>query len=939
MSQAENRAADSGQSPDRPDVHWHALPAADVARRLGADLDAGLAPREAAKRLRRYGPNELQAAEGVRWYVLLGLQFRSVVVLLLVAAAAVSFALGEVLEGVGVMVVIALNAGIGFLTEYRASRAMEALRKLGTPEATAFRGGKRKTLPAADLVPGDVVVLQEGQTVPADARVIESAELRVEEASLTGEPAAVGKAEDALDDAGLPLADRVNMVYKTTHVTSGNGRAVVVATGMDTEIGRVSELVAGVEKGQTPLQRKLDRMGRRLIVVCILVAAVVFAAGFLQGMDWGVMLRAAIALAVAAVPEGLPAVATITLAVGMKRMADRNALIRRLPAVETLGSATCVCTDKTGTLTRGEMTATRLVLPDRTVDVSGGGYEPEGEFREDDAAVEPMDDLGLRAILLAGVLCNNATIERSADAWRISGDTTEGALAVAAAKAGLDADETRRRHPERHEFAFTSDAMMMGTVNERLSEAFEPGDGLMLCVKGAPDKILERCTRVLGSSGPAELDDDARAALADQNETLAGEGLRVLAVAYRPVKEPPRDAEAAYRELTWVGLFGILDPPRDEVRDKVDVLTAAGIETVMITGDQPATAGRIAAELHIAPKNGPVLTGRDLAETTPERLAEHLENVEVFARVSPEQKVDICKALQGRGNIVAMLGDGVNDAIALKQAEIGVAMGIKGTDVAKETAEMVLLDDRFATVAAALHQGRIVFANIRKFVHYLFSCNLSEIMTMLLASLLAVFAGGYVSPLPLLPLQILWLNIVTDVFPALALAMEPGESDIMRRPPRDPKADILDRPLIVSIFGFAALITVSTLAAYAVGAALHPADAHNAASSGAALSAHGGEASYAGTMCFMTIAMAQLVHVFNSRKERKALGAREWFGNRYVLGALVLVIGLQLLAVYAPFLQKVLKTRPLGARDWLVVAALALLPLAVGQLRRRFASR
>ncbi len=899
---------------------WHALSPAQTAEKLGSDSHNGLGEHEAKKRRIKYGLNELRPPETIRWHEILLEQFKSLVVLMLLAATGVAFAVGDYLEGAGVLIVILLNAVIGFVTEFRANRAMEALQKLGTSEATVIRSGQRKSVPAADLVPGDVIVVQEGEAIPADARLVESAELRVEESSLTGEPEAVAKHPEPIDDEELPLADRANMIYKSTHVASGNGQAIVVHTGMASQIGHVSKLVGGIEETETPLKRRLDQLGRKLIVVCLGVALLVFLAGFLQGVEIGQMLLAAIALAIAAVPEGLPAVATITLAVGMKRMARKNALIRSLPAVETLGSVTCICSDKTGTLTRGEMTASKLALPEREVQISGGGYEPEGEFHEAEKSVDPMGDPRLRALLLTGLLCNNSTLQKEEGSWQINGDTTEGALTVAGAKAGLDAPQTRQKYKEIREFAFTSEIMMMATVNEGLAEDFSDGAGRMLCAKGAPDKVLDCCTRIWGPEGVTEMDPDTREKLREENRRLAGEGLRVLAGAYRPLESAPETTEEAYRDLTWIGLFGILDPPRDEVRDTVDLLTRAGIKTVMITGDQPATALRIASELHIAPEVAPVVTGRELARNTPEELAGHIRDVEVFARVSPEQKVDICKALQADGHIVGMLGDGVNDAIALKQADIGVAMGIKGTDVAKETAEMLLLDDRFATVGSAMHQGRVIYANIHKFIHYLFSCNLSEILTMLLASVLFSLTGGWVSPLPLLPLQILWLNIVTDVFPALSLAMEPAEPDVMDHPPRDPDASLLDKPTVISIFGFSGLMTLSTLSAFVLGTWMHG-------------KGQGG-VGYPVTMSFMTLAMTQLFHVFNSRNEHGPMRGRQWINNPYILGSLVLVTGLQLLAVYVPILQEMLGTVALEAKDWALIIPLALMPLVVGQAIR-----
>ncbi len=901
-------------SDDAGPVLWHALPVASVAEQLGADIVEGLSGREVRRRLLRFGPNQLRRARSVPWWRVLAAQFKSLVVLLLVSAAVVAFAMEDVLEGLSVAVVILLNAGIGFVTEYRAGRAMEALQKLGAADAVVLRGGTRLTVPATDVVPGDLLVLNEGDSIVADARLVESAGLQVDEAALTGESVPVVKTVAPLDDAETALADRLNMVFKGTHVAGGNALALVTSTGVSTEIGHVSELVSATEDVETPLERRLARMGRRLIVFCLGVAALVAVLGIARGRETLLMIEAAIALAIAAVPEGLPAVATITLAVGMRRMVRRNALVRRLPAVETLGSATCICTDKTGTLTRNEMTVSRVAVWGRQVEVWGSGYAPEGEFVEAGKSVDAAEDPQLRPLLVASALCSNATVEGSpAGEWVVTGDPTEAALVTAAAKAGLRAGELRRTYVERKEFPFSSDAMMMGTVNEGLGEGLAPGGGTALCVKGAPARVVEHCSRLRTPSGERDLDAAALGKVLAENEAMAGEGLRVLGVAYRSLESVPADAGDAYRELTWLGLVGIADPPREEVRETVDILTGAGIKTVMITGDQPATAARIAAAVHVAPEGADVLTGADINPLDDDQLTEGVTAVEVFARVSPEQKVRILRALQRRGEICAMLGDGVNDAVALKGADIGVAMGIKGTDVAKETADMVLLDDRFVTVGHAVHQGRIIYSNIKKFIHYLFSCNLSEICTMLLASLLG-------HPLPLLPLQILWLNMITDVLPALSLAMEPGEKDVMRHPPRSADAALLDGRTAKSIGGYALLITVCTVAAFLFG--------HHV---------RGNVAGAAVTMSFLTIGFAQLFHVFNSRKERGALRGREWLGNPFVLGAVVVTVGLQLAAVYVPALRLVLKTVPPTGVDWLVIAGCSLAPLIVGQAARRVA--
>ncbi|MCD6416341.1 MAG: HAD-IC family P-type ATPase [Planctomycetes bacterium] len=914
MSSADGGSSDALalSAPERP---WHTLGAEEAVRKLKTDPEAGLSGKQARRRLNQHGPNHLRQARRVPWWQVLGRQLKSLVAFLLVAAAIVAFSMGEALEGCSIIVVLLLNVIIGFFTEYRAGRAMEALQKLGGRNAVAVRDGRPETISATDVVPGDILLLQEGDYVPADGRLVEVAGLQVDESSLTGESLPVAKRIAPLEDPDTALADRACMVFKGTHVTTGNARVAVTATGMKTEIGRVSALVTATEDMETPLERRLAEMGRRLIALCLAVALVVVLAGIAQGQRIGLMIEVGIALAIAAVPEGLPVVATVALAVGMRRMARRNALVRRLAAVETLGSVTCVCTDKTGTLTRNEMTVARIVLPGREIEVWGSGYEPDGRFVENGAQAHPRADLHLRALLVAASLCNNANLRKSEDGrWEVTGDPTEAALIVAAEKAGIDTAALRREHRELQEFAFSSDIMLMGTVNAGLDALLRPGAGRALAVKGAPDRVLRHCRRMLTAGGVRPMEAADRAAALDANHALAADGRRVLGVAFRPVEEPPAGEAEAYRDLIWAGLMGLEDPTRDEVRQTVDVLTEAGVKTVMITGDQAPTAARVAAALHIAPDGSPVLSGRDLQRLSEEELAERLREVEVLARVSPEQKVDILRALQRRGEICAMLGDGVNDAVALKGADIGVAMGIKGADVAKETADMILLDDRFVTIGHAVEQGRIIYANIKKFIHYLFSCNLSEVCTMLGASLLG-------RPLPLLPLQILWLNMITDVLPALALAMEPGEEGIMKRPPRPPDAALLGRRATGSILGYGLLITVATMAAF-----LYGRFAHGVVESGP---------DPAITMSFLTIGFAQIFHVFNSRKEGRALRGAEWWSNPFVLGAIGLTVALQLAAVYLPGLNAALRTARPAPMDWLVIGTCSLMPLVVGQAIRR----
>jgi len=903
--------------PGNSEQKWFRLSVDEVVEALAVDPDEGLSSSEAGRRLARHGPNRLQPARTVPWWRVLRGQFLNIIALLLGVAAAICFFIGDILEGFSILVVLVFNGAIGFFTEYKANKALEALQNMGTPETIVLRDGRKMNLPAADVVPGDVVILEEGQSVPADGRVIESAELQVDESSLTGESIPVHKQDVALSDPKTPLAERNSMVYRGTTVTSGNGRFVAVATGTATELGRVSELLGRVEDEKTPLEVRLERVVRKLILVCLGVAVVFAVSGILQKEDAWLMIEAGIALAIAAIPEGLPAVTTITLALGMKRMLARNALIRRLPAVETLGSVTCVCTDKTGTLTRSEMTLRHLVLPERDIDITGGGYVPTGGFRAGEDAVDATLDVQLKCALTIGVLCNNASLHRSEQGeWEITGDPTEAALLVAAGKGGLDAATLHDRHPRDREHPFSSRTMMMGTLNGRLDGELSPGDGSVLCVKGSPLPVLEQCTQLLTSRGNAELTAAARTKLMRRNEQMAAEGMRVLGLAFRPFPPGADDAGEVLGELTWVAFAGIIDPPREEATRTVDVLTRAGIHTVMITGDQPPTAQTIAAEMHIAPPGGPVLSGSELELLDDAELDERLRDTEVFARVSPEQKLRILEALQRRGEVCAMLGDGVNDAAALKAADIGVAMGIRGTDAAKETADMVLLDDRFSTIGEAVAQGRIIYDNIRKCIAYLFSCNLSEILTMLLASLLG-------HPLPLLPLQILWLNLVTDVFPALALTAEPGEKEIMSRPPGDPREAVVARAMIWDISAEGVLIALAAIAAFAFGVIVQ----------GYGPDENG--VSPAVTMSFLTIAFAQLLQVFNSRKAAGPIRISELFSNVYVIGAIALSGGLMIAAVYVPFLSAVLKTTAPGRVDWLVIAVCSFLPVVAGQIRRR----
>lgn len=860
----------------------------------------GLASAEASSRLERHGPNRLRPPPRTSAVRILLRQFASVVVLLLLGASAIALVLGDWVEAAAIGAVLLLNAGIGFVVELRARRSMESLLHHQTRRASALRDGRIVELDAALLVPGDVVVLAAGDAVPADARLLDANDLATAEASLTGESMSVAKRVDAVLPAATPLPERVNLVYAGTSIATGSARAVVVETGATTELGRIGGLVGAVGEERTPLERKLDVLGARLVWITLAVAVVVLAVGVARDVPVGLVLRTAVALAIAAVPEGLPAVATIALAVGLSRMARRNAVVRRLHAVEALGSTTVVCTDKTGTLTAGEMTATRLVTLDGDIDVSGVGYGADGAFASGGETLAVDASPVLRRVLEVCALSARARITEVDGVWQVHGDPTDAALLVLARKGGMDPSVLASRLPSSGEVPFSARHRLTASLHEQ-------SDGeVRAYVKGAPEEILRRCMQALRADGPIPLDDDGRATLLRRNEELGSAGLRVVALAFGAAAE----AEvAALRDLVFVALVGISDPPADGVRETIASLAAAGVRTVMVTGDQAGTAAAVAAALDLPARADDVVSGAELETWTAARLTERMGTASVLSRVSPEGKLRIVAALQDRGEIVAMLGDGVNDAAALRKADVGVAMGGRGTDVAREVASIVLRDDRFPTIGIAVEHGRVIYDNIRKFIFYLFSCNLAEVLVLLVAGVAGL-------PLPLLPLQILWLNLVTDTFPALALALEPGEPDVMRRPPRDPTAGILSPHFIRAIGFYAALITVSTLVAFGFG--LHAGRGYE----------------YAVTLAFMTLALAQLLHLGNARSTSAVLRPRRIVGNPVALGAVGLVLGLQLLAVYLPPLANVLQTQPIQRWDWLIVFGLALVPAVTGQVLR-----
>ncbi|MBT8402683.1 MAG: cation-transporting P-type ATPase, partial [Gemmatimonadetes bacterium] len=824
---------------DAPD--WHALPATEVLRRLSTDSE-GMSDDEAARRLETYGPNRLEPPPPVAWIRILARQFASVVVLLLAAAAVVALLIGDALEAGAIALVLALNSLLGFVVELRARQAMAALRAFAVPEARVIREGRRRTIAAADLVPGDVIELEAGDAVPADARILDGVDLRAVEAALTGESVPVAKQPEPVD-ARVPLPDRRSLVHTGTTVVAGAARAVVVSTGGDTELGRVGRLLASVEPSRTPLERRLDALGHRLVGLTLAIAAAVTAIGVLRGEPWGRMIETGIALAIAAVPEGLPAVATIALAVGLTRMARRNALVRRLGAVEALGSTTVVCSDKTGTLTAGRMSVRAVVLPAAELVVEGRGYELEGRILRDGAPIGADEDPVLNRLLRAAAWTPTASIDPATH--EVAGDPTDAALLVLAARGGRPREALEAAEGDPHVLPFSGERLM--------SAAIVGGETF---VKGAPDRVLTACDRVAVGEGFEPLDEATRHRLEQRNRELADEGLRVIGLASQDRAAPDL---ASLDGLIFLGLVGILDPPAAGVPETVALLREAGIRTVMITGDQTATGAAVARELGLLEEGAAVVEGGALANTSDEELPTLVRETAVYARTGPADKLRIVSALQAEGHVVAMLGDGVNDAAALRKADVGVAMGGRGTDLARETAAIVLQDDRFATVGAAVEEGRVIDDNIRKFAFYLFSCNLAEVGVLLGAGLLGL-------PLPLLPLQILWLNLVTDTFPALALAMEPAEPGVMTRPPRAPGAPLLSRRFVRALAFYATLITVVTLAAWGWGLAR-------------------GDVEGARSLAFTALALAQLFHLGNARGRRPMLARGAVVANRWALAA------------------------------------------------------
>ena len=894
------------------DPSWHSRSARETVEALRSDIARGLGGGDAAERLARDGRNVLGETKQRSALAILVHQFRSLIVGLLFAAGGVALMLGDVIEAAAILVVIVLNALIGFVTEWKAANALDSLRKQAVSVARVLRDGAEHQISAEELVRGDIVLLNAGDRVAADGRVVEDVRLQIDEAALTGESVPVAKSAESVGEPEAQLGDRTNMAHLGTAVTDGRGKMIVTATGANTEMGKIGSLVEGVEAQSTPLEEKLTQLSRVLLVLVLVLCAVIVLLGWLRGNELLFMIEVGISLAIAAVPEGLLAVTTMTLAVGMQRMALLNALVRRLPAVESLGSTTVICSDKTGTLTRNEMTVRAYEVAGQRIEVTGTGYAADGEFTVDGRRIERTTGTGgddpLHVALRIGLLCNDARLETSEESTTVLGDPTEAALIVAAEKAGLDRAALERDYPRTAEIPFNSDSKRMVTVHRT------PDGRAIAYVKGSPGAVLAASASTLGPEGVIELSEELRAQKNAANGALAAAALRVLGLAYRELPAQYEEEDLT-RDLTFVGLVGMIDPLRDEARETIDRCREAGIRAVMITGDQQATAAEIARQLGLdTDTRGKALRtvhARELRDLTEDGWLDVVRDAAVFARVSPEHKLQIVDALQRLGHVVAMTGDGVNDAPALRKADIGVAMGIRGTEVAKESAAMVITDDNFSTIVAAVEQGRIIVHNILRFIHFLFSCNFAEILTVFVAIMI-----GW--PLPLGVLQILWLNLVTDIFPAMALALEPSAPDVMKRPPRNPQ-----EPLMTARFGWliawqGMLLGACTLAAFAIGMHWH--------------GATGDGLRRAITIAFMTLALAQTFHAFNTRSQTGSAFTSRLFTNGWLWAATAVCIALQIAAVSVPLLREVLDTTPLAVADWGLVAAASLLPVAVVEI-------
>jgi Ca2+-transporting ATPase len=901
---------------------WYTRTAREAIDFWRTDQNDGLTSSEVKSRIADFGYNEMIEKQKTPWWKRFFAQFQDFMVLVLLAATLISAFLGEYVDSATILAIVMINAILGFVQEHRAEKSMDALKTMVAPMAHVIRNGILQQIAAREMVPGDIMALESGDKIAADARLIDVQNLEVDEATLTGESLPVRKVVDKEYEESSPLGDRKNMVYAGTSIVKGRGKAVVCATGMATEVGRIAGMIQDVEHESTPLEQRLESLGRWLVWGCLIICIVVVITGVLKGEPLLLMCMAGISLAVAAIPEGLPAIVTVALALGVQRMIKRNAIIRKLPAVETLGCTTVICSDKTGTLTQNAMTVKEIFVAGNIYEITGTGYDIKGNFLLNKQEFDPTKDKCLLYCLEIGVLCNNSILKHNnigitglwrrgaSGGWSIEGDPTEGAIVIAAAKANIWRSIVEKNQQRLAEIPFESERCRMSVIYEKSNKN-------IIYVKGAPDVILDMCQHYSSNNGEVVLSPATKVEILAANEKMTDQALRVLAVAYRQISkgEVNHVSEELEKNLVFVGLIGMIDPPRQEVKPAIALCRQAGIRTIMITGDHRNTAVAIAKELQMFKEDkNQALTGNELDALNDAELSEIINRVTVYARVSPAHKLRIVRALKRQGHIVAMTGDGVNDAPAIKEADIGVAMGAGGTDVTKEAASMVLADDNFATIVAAVEEGRGIYDNIRKFIRYLLSCNLGEVLTMFIATIAGL-------PLPLLPVQILWVNLVTDGLPAMALGVDPNNHDIMNRPPRNPKESVFSRGLSRKIIVRGLQIGISTVLVFAMVYFLK------------------NDLAEARTMAFCTLVFSQMFHVFDCRSESHNVFEIGILKNKYLILATICSLFMQLLVVYHPFMQEIFATVPLGMVDWVTILCVSGWTFMISAIRHLFFRR
>jgi len=888
---------------------WYSKSKEEILSELNTNLNSGLTKNEVDLRLEKYGSNDLREEDKKSFFSKIVAQFSDFLILILIGAAIISFAVGESKDAIVIIAIVMVNAFLGIYQEGRAEKALDALKKMSSPNAKVIRDGTTEVAPASSLVPGDIVVLDAGDIIPADLRLVESSNLKIEEASLTGESVPVEKDSNVFFEEEVSLGDRKNMAYMSTAVTYGRGKGVVVGTGHDTEIGNIATMIQSFEDEVTPLQKQLNQLGKVLGITTIIICIAVFGIGLLQNREVLEMFMVAISLAVAAIPEGLPAIVTIVLAIGMNRMVKRNAIVKKLLAVETLGSTTVICSDKTGTLTQNEMTVVKVFTDGKIIDVTGGGYEPVGEFKIEGNTINVEDIGDFQTLLSISALANDANLEKTSDGYKVIGDPTEGALITLAGKGNINKQSINKEFPRIEEIPFDSDRKMMTTFHKD----YIPNK-VVSFTKGAPDIIINRCTRISMDGKILDFDDTLKKEVLKVNNIFSKKALRVLAFAYKEYNNLPNNISTDSNEvdMTFIGLVGMIDPARPEAKDAIAKCKEAGIKTIMITGDYKETAFAIAKELGMAESIDQAMMGEELNKISDEELREVVKNIKVYARVSPEHKVRIVSALKANGEITAMTGDGVNDALALKRADIGVSMGITGTDVAKNTAELILTDDNFASIVSAVEEGRIIYSNIKKFVFFLLSCNIGEIFLVFTSILLNL-------PVPLLAIQLLWLNLVTDSFPALALGVEKGDPDIMDTPPRNPNEPILTKNMLLGILLQSLAVGVAALLAYRWG-----------------LTTYADSIDKARTIAFTSLITAELLRAYSSRSQKYTLFKIGFFTNSTLVYGTLFSFILLLGVLYIPFMQPIFHTFALGIKDWAAILEYAFIPLIIGEISKLF---